>query len=68
MAGTHDERVVKITARRFSGETWSVRVEFPDGSYAHHRGLVDYGHAADVASRAIWKAEEMIANRVARDA
>lgn len=61
-----DEQTVTITARRFKGETWSVHIRFPDGSYATHRGLVDYGHAADVASRAIWKAEETIANRVAK--
>jgi hypothetical protein len=59
---------VVIKATRHKGETWTVRVTFPDGSWAHHRGVVDFGYAGEIAERAVWKAEDMIAaRREARD-
>ena len=63
MEGRVSERKVVITATRHKGETWTVFVTYPDGSWAHHRGVVDYGHAGDIAARAISKAEDMLSEK-----
>jgi hypothetical protein len=52
---------VTITATRHKNEKWRLHIVYPDGSYATHRGVVDYGYAGSIAERAIWRAEDMLA-------
>ena len=50
-----DALTLNIRVKRHKGGTWYVHINWPDGSYTTHRGLVDHWHAVTYIQEAIYK-------------